>query len=104
MIEGGRPSALLADLDREREAFLTALDAFARDGHGGTVLAGWDARDLVFHVAAWAEHGADAVAMAEDGRGSSFAYDKAQTEVIRYDGPDHYAEHAAHLRAAVPAP
>jgi hypothetical protein len=24
--------------------------------------------------------------------------------VIRYDGPDHYAEHAEHLRAAVPAP
>ena len=24
--------------------------------------------------------------------------------VIRYDGPDHYAEHAEHLRAAAPAP
>jgi len=116
------------------------------------IVGAWSARDLVVHVAFWAEHGFSALALATSGRGAEFDYDTARTDamnaevfsdasrftpmtaaereetaftafraalagldpeildlvlgngdtveqVVRYDGPDHYAEHSAHLRA-----
>lgn len=147
------PDDLVGDLDAARQAFLDALadvdeDLVTVPG----VMEDWSVRDLVVHVAAWAEHGADAVALAAAGRGDEFAYSTGDTdamnarileegrsvapaealaredaafmrfrglvddldpsllphrlgngdtveEVVRYDGPDHYAEHTAHLRA-----
>lgn len=147
------PGPLLAELDSAHDGFLDALatvDAELATVPG--VMEDWSVRDLVVHVAAWSEHGADALDLATSGRGAEFDYSKARTdamnarfladaratapraaldreaaafdrfraavarldpgllalvlgngdtveEVIRYDGPDHYAEHTAHLRA-----
>jgi hypothetical protein len=143
---------LLAALDAARDDFLGALaeidvDLVTVPG----VVGEWSVRDLVVHVAAWAEHAAAALDLANTGRGAEFAYSTGDTdamnerllaegrsvspaaalareeaafaalrervegldpslrdlrlgngdtvaEVIRYDGPDHYAEHTAHLR------
>ncbi|HEY8180301.1 MAG TPA: maleylpyruvate isomerase N-terminal domain-containing protein [Candidatus Limnocylindria bacterium] len=140
------------ELDRERAAFVAALDSLS-EPEGRAVVESWDGRDLVVHAAFWSEHGANAVELATAGRGDEFDYDNTQTDamnaataeagrgmgidearereeaaylrfrhalaalddallllqlgngdsveaVIRYDGPDHYAEHAEHLRAA----
>jgi hypothetical protein len=143
---------LLADLERERQAFVLAFDAVPNP-EGRKIVDSWDARDLVIHAAFWSEHGANALELAATGRGAEFDYDSAETDamnaataaaghvtsfadararegaayerfktalaqldeglldlqlgngdavedVVRYDGPDHYAEHAAQLRAA----
>jgi len=148
---GPRVSALVDGLERERSAFLAALEAVPNP-EGRKVIEAWDGRDLVVHCAFWSEHGANALELAASGRGSAFDYDSAQTDamnaataaaghatslvdakrreagayrrfrdalagldeslldlqlgngdlvedVVRYDGSDHYAEHAAHLRA-----
>lgn len=145
--------ALLAALDVARDDFLDALadvdeDLVTTPG----VMGEWSVRDLVVHVAAWAEHAAEAIDLATSGRGAEFSYSTTETdamneriladarrtspaaalereetafaglrdrvaaldpsvlsrrlgngdsveEVIRYDGPDHYAEHTGHLRA-----
>ena len=143
---------LLAALDAARDDFLEALGAVDADlVTVPGVMGDWSVRDLVVHVAAWAEHAAAALDLATAGRGAEFAYSTAETdamnerilaegrstspgqalareeaafvdlrqrvagldpglldlrlgngdtvvEVIRYDGPDHYAEHTAHLR------
>lgn len=152
MTAGPRASALVEQLDRERTAFVAALDALP-EPEGRAVVEAWDGRDLVLHAAFWSEHGANAVELAAAGRGDEFDYDKTRTDamnaattaagrgssltdsraredaayqrfrravaalddamldlrlgngdtveaVIRYDGPDHYAEHAQHLRSA----
>ena len=144
---------LLADLDAARDDFLDALanvDADLVTVPG--VMDDWSVRDLVVHVAAWAEHAVHALDLAAAGRGTEFDYSTEQTDamneailaegrttspaaalareeaaftafrdrvaaldvavldrplgngdsvadVIRYDGPEHYAEHTAHLRA-----
>lgn len=148
-----RRSALLEELEEARAAFLSALDDVDADlvlvpG----VVGDWSVRDLVVHVAAWAEHATAAIGLATSGRGEDFAYSTGDTDrmnaehqaeaqrtapgraleredaafnamreavsaldpellslrlgngdsvedVIRYDGPDHYAEHTAHLRS-----
>lgn len=143
---------LVGALERSRDAFHDALaevDVELVTVPG--VVGDWSVRDLVVHVAAWDEHGADALELAIAGRGAEFAYTGADTdatnerifaesqhvspvealareeraferfrrvvaeldpallgerlgngdtveEVIRYDGPDHYAEHTEHLR------
>ena len=143
---------LLADLDAARDDFLDALahvDADLVTAPG--VMEDWSVRDLVVHVAAWAEHAVRAIDLASAGRGAEFDYSPQQTDamnerilaearttspaaalareeaaftafrdrvaaldaavldlrlgngdsvadVIRYDGPEHYAEHTAHLR------
>ena len=150
-----RVQSLVEELDRERSAFIAALDGLA-EPEGRAVVESWDGRDLVVHAAFWSEHGANAVELATAGRGDEFDYDNTKTDamnaataaagqatslvdaraheeagyqrfrravavlddgqldlrlgngdsveaVIRYDGPDHYAEHAEHLRAAAPA-
>lgn len=147
------PKALLADLDAARDDFHAALaevDLALATVPG--VVEDWSVRDLVHHLAAWCEHGAEALQLAAEGRGGEFAYSRADTDamnerflaearglspaealereerafgafrvrvsgldavraderlgngdtvadVVRYDGPDHYREHAEHLRA-----
>jgi hypothetical protein len=149
----GRRDTLLADLVAARTAFIAAVgdvdpDLLTAPG----LLDEWSARDLVAHVAFWADHGADALALAVAGRGAEYDYQPSQTdamnaarfavsqtmtpreaaddearafarfrdalagiddgllgtrlgsgdtveEMVRYDGPDHYAEHTAHIRA-----
>ena len=144
---------LVAALDDARVEFLDALrtvDADLVTVPG--VMGDWSVRDLVVHVAAWADHASSALDLAVAGRGDEFAYSKEDTDamnerilaegrnvspsdalvredaaftglrgrvadldpslltlrlgngdtveaVIRYDGPDHYAEHTEHLRA-----
>lgn len=144
---------LLRELDAARDAFHRALaevDVELVTVPG--VVGEWSVRDLVVHVAAWCEHGAEALVLAAEGRGDDFAYSRDDTDamnerfaaegratspaaalereeaaltrlrdrlahldpallelrlgngdtvraVIRYDGPDHYAEHTAHLHS-----
>lgn len=143
----------LEGLDAARADFLDALSAVDADlVTVPGVMGDWSVRDLVVHVAAWAEHASSALDLAVAGRGDEFAYSSADTDVmnerilaegrnvspsdalrredaafsglrgrvadldpslltlrlgngdtveavIRYDGPDHYAEHTEHLRA-----
>lgn len=145
--------ALVAELDDARDAFhdvLAEVDEELVTVPG--VVGEWSVRDLVVHLAAWCDHGSQALELAMEGRGEEFAYSTDQTdamneriladgrtvspadalrreeaahaglrerietlpdallghrlgngdtveEVIRYDGPDHYAEHTAQLRA-----
>lgn len=151
MNAGPRVAQLLAELERERDAFLAAL-AKLPNPEGRRIIESWDGRDLAVHVAYWSDHGANAVRLASAGRGAEFDYDSSQTDainaavtanghglplaaaldresaaherfaaglaslgeelldlqlgngdsvedVVRYDGPDHYAEHTAQLRA-----
>jgi hypothetical protein len=153
LIDSPRVTQLLTELDRERQAFLAALDGLPNP-EGRPIVETWDGRDLVVHVAFWSEHAANALRLAVMGRGAEFDYDSSRTDamnaevaaaghglalaaaqereaaahqafqrslaslddqmldlqlgngdavedVVRYDGPDHYAEHAAQLRAAV---
>lgn len=147
------PDRLLVELDRERTAVHEALaDVDLELATVPGVVGDWSVRDLVHHLAAWCEHGSEALRLAADGRGGSFAYGGADTDamnerflaeartlspaqalareeeafaafrmlvagldadraaerlgngdtvadVVRYDGPDHYREHAEHLRA-----
>ena len=144
---------LVAALDAARGEFLEALGAVDADlVTVPGVMDDWSVRDLVVHVAAWAEHAIAALDLATADRGQEFAYSTGETDrmnerilaegraiapsaalareeaaftafrqrvaeldpallalrlgngdtvekVIRYDGPDHYAEHTAHLRA-----
>ncbi len=148
-----RTRDLVAELASEHDAFHDALEAVDLDlVTVPGVVEDWSVRDLVVHVAFWAEHAVQALHLASEGRGAEFAYDSGQTdamnarlleesrsiaadaalereerafeafegalagldastldlrlgngdtvaEVIRYDGPDHYAEHTAQLRA-----
>lgn len=144
---------LLTALDAARDDFLDALgDVDAELATVPGVMEDWSVRDIVFHLAAWCDHAADALDLAMDGRGDEFEYSTRDTdamnerflaegravspadalarekaafgrfrerlaaldpsmlqlrlgngdtveEVVRYDGPDHYAEHTEHLRA-----
>ena len=145
--------ALLDELDAARASFHEALalvdvDLVTVPG----VVNDWSVRDLVVHVAAWDEHGTEALALATTGRSERFTYSTDDTDamndrillegralspadalrreeasfgafrdaivtldpallphrlgngdtvedVIRYDGPGHYAEHTEHLRS-----
>lgn len=145
--------ALVAELDDARDAFhdvLAEVDEELVTVPG--VVGELSVRDLVVHLAAWCDHGSQALELAMEGRGAEFAYSTDRTdamnerilaeartitpadalrreeaaqaalrerietlpdsllghrlgngdtveEVIRYDGPDHYAEHTAQLRA-----
>src|SRR5919106_1264715 len=74
---------LLAALDARRDDFLDALanvDADLVTVPG--VMDDWSVRDLVVHVAAWAEHAADALDLASTGRGGESDYSTEQTDAM----------------------
>lgn len=74
---------LLAELEAARGDFLDALanvDADLVTVPG--VMEDWSVRDLVVHVAAWAEHAAQALDLAATGRGAEFDYSTQQTDAI----------------------
>jgi len=77
---------LLRDLDDARAAFVDALeDVDAELVTVPGVVGVWSVRDLVVHVAAWAEHGAGALDLATAGRGAEFAYNRSQTDAMNDD-------------------
>lgn len=78
-----RVETLRTELAAEREAFLGTLEMV--DIELVTVpgvVDDWSARDLIVHVAFWAEHATGALALATAGRGDEFAYDTAQTDAM----------------------
>lgn len=78
-----RLAELKAALAAEHDAFLSTLESV--DLELVTVpgiIEDWSVRDLVVHVAFWAEHAVEALAMASAGRGDEFAYDTAQTDAM----------------------
>ena len=76
-----RKADLQAALTKEHDAFLDALESVDLElvTVPGIVEA-WSVRDLVVHVAFWAEHAVEALTLAAAGRGDEFAYDTAQTD------------------------
>ncbi|MGI8999851.1 MAG: maleylpyruvate isomerase N-terminal domain-containing protein [Candidatus Limnocylindria bacterium] len=148
-----RLDPILTELTSERDAFLVALDLVDLELVTVPGIVGdWSVRDLIVHVAFWAEHATEAIRLAAAGRGREFTYDTTETdamnarllqesrtttpdaalereerafeafatalgatsptlldlrlgngdtltEVVAYDGADHYREHTAHLRA-----
>ncbi len=77
------PVGLAAELDASREAFLAALEEV--DVELVTVpgvIGEWSVRDVVFHVAAWCEHGARALELAVGGRAAEFAYSTDETDAM----------------------
>ncbi|MBA4170381.1 MAG: maleylpyruvate isomerase N-terminal domain-containing protein [Chloroflexi bacterium] len=78
-----RLGELKVALEAEHDAFLTALESV--DLELVTVpgiVEDWSVRDLVVHVAFWAEHAVEALALASAGHGDEFAYDTAQTDAM----------------------
>jgi hypothetical protein len=74
---------LLADLDAARDDFLDALgDVDADLVTVPGVTDEWSVRDLVVHVAAWAEHASEALELATSGRGDEFAYSTGDTDAM----------------------
>ena len=75
--------APLRELDDARDAFLDALaDVDAALVTVPGVMGDWSVRDLVVHLAAWAEHGTGAIELAVAGRGAEFVYSTAETDAM----------------------
>ena len=75
--------ALLADLDAARDAFhevLGTVDAELATVPG--VMEDWGVRDIVFHLAVWCEHGAEAIDLAAAARGDEFSYSSGDTDAM----------------------
>lgn len=78
-----RLDELRHELEVEREAFLDALEAVDLElVTVPGVVEEWSVRDLIVHVAFWAEHATGALQLAAAGRGAEFAYDTAQTDAM----------------------
>ena len=78
-----RIEAILAALTTEHDAFLAALEAVDLElVTVPGVVEDWSVRDLVVHVAFWADHATQAIGLATAGRGDEFAYDTAQTDAM----------------------
>ena len=76
-------SALVRDLDAARDAFHDALaDVDADLVTVPGVVDDWSVRDIVVHVAFWAEHAANAVDLAATGNGDAFDYSPDQTDAM----------------------
>lgn len=74
---------LLERLDASRGAFLDALEAVDADlVTVPGVMEDWSVRDIVVHVAAWAEHATNALDLAVSGRGFEFAYSTGETDAM----------------------
>lgn len=70
-------------LAEERAAFVDALEAVDLElVTVPGVVENWSVRDLVVHVAFWAEHATRALALASAARGAEFAYDTGQTDAM----------------------
>lgn len=75
--------SILAELDAARDDFLDALgDVDADLVTVPGVMDDWSVRDLVVHVAAWAEHASEALELATSGRGGEFAYSTGDTDAM----------------------
>ena len=75
--------SILVELDAAREDFLDALgDVDADLVTVPGVMEDWSVRDLVVHVAAWAEHASEALEHAATGRGAAFAYSTGDTDAM----------------------
>ena len=75
--------ALLADLDAARDAFhelLARVDVELVTVPG--VMEDWSVRDIVHHLAAWCDHGAEALELAAAGRGAEFNYSTSDTDAM----------------------
>ncbi|MEO7295633.1 MAG: maleylpyruvate isomerase N-terminal domain-containing protein [Candidatus Limnocylindria bacterium] len=75
--------SLMTELAVEREAFLGVLEMV--DSELVTVpgvVDDWSVRDLIAHIAFWAEHATGALALATADRGDEFAYDTARTDAM----------------------
>jgi hypothetical protein len=78
-----RIDQLIGELDAQRASFLEAFDAVDPELITAPGLVGaWSARDLVVHLAAWCEHGTDALALAASGRGDEFDYRHDETDAM----------------------
>ena len=78
-----RIAGILAELTAEHDAFVTALEAVDLElVTAPGVVGDWSVRDLVVHVAFWAEHATEALGLAAGGRGDGFAYDTGQTDAM----------------------
>jgi hypothetical protein len=78
-----RVEDLAADLRGEREGFIRALEAVDIElVTAPGVVDDWSVRDLVVHVAFWAEHAVEALHLAADGRGAEFVYNSSQTDAM----------------------
>lgn len=76
-------SGLLRDLDASREAFLDVLSEVDLElATVPGVMEDWSVRDLVYHVAAWCEHGSEAIDLAAHGRADSFSYSTGDTDAM----------------------
>ena len=74
---------LLAALDAARADFLDALAAVDEDlVTVPGVMEDWSVRDLVVHVAFWADHASGALDLATSGRGDEFAHSSDQTDAM----------------------
>ena len=74
---------LLERLDASRVAFLDALEAVDADlVTVPGVMEDWSVRDIVVHVAAWAEHATNALDLAVSGRSGEFAYSTGETDAM----------------------
>lgn len=75
--------SLVTQLDASRQAFLDALESVDADLVAVPgVMDDWSVRDIVVHVAAWSEHAARALELAQSGRGAEFDYSTAQTDAM----------------------
>ena len=78
-----RIEALLAELTIEHDAFVAALEAVDLDlVTAPGVVEDWSVRDLVVHVAFWAEHAAEAIRLVATDRGDKFDYDTSETDAM----------------------
>jgi hypothetical protein len=76
-------ASLLVDLDAAHEAFLEALAEVDLDlATVPGVMEDWSVRDLVHHLAAWCDHGSEALDLAAAGRGADFSYSTADTDAM----------------------
>jgi len=78
-----RIEALLVELTIEHDAFVAALESVDLDlVTAPGVVEDWSVRDLVVHVAFWAEHAAEAIRLVATDRGDTFNYDTAETDAM----------------------
>ena len=71
------------ELEAEHAAFVTALESVDLElVTAPGVLENWSVRDLVVHVAFWAQHAKEALSLASAGQGAAFAYDTTQTDAM----------------------